>query len=294
MKLGRATAITYLRPAGALLLLAAGAVVRLTNAAWSDRIWMAGVLVIGIPMVARTLFGLLRGRFAADIVAALAVLTAAILVQPLAGLVVVLMQTGGEALERYAEGRASRAVEALSAAAPRIAHRFQGSEIVDVPIDAVRPGDNLLVRPGELIPCDGMVAEGFAPVDLSRITGEPLPVAAAPGVALPSGGGVLDSPLTIRVIRRASESEYARIVELVRSAQASKAPFQRLANRYAAWFTPLTVVVAGGAWLVAGDPIRALAVLVVATPCPMIIATPVAMIGGINRGARRGLIFRNG
>ncbi|MGB7213088.1 MAG: heavy metal translocating P-type ATPase, partial [Gemmatimonadales bacterium] len=193
-----------------------------------------------------------------------------------------------------AEGRASRAVEALAAAAPRIAHLVRGESVVDAPVDAVRAGDVLLVRPGELIPCDGTVVSGFAPVDMSRITGEPLPVTTGPGSLLLSGGAVLDSPLTIRADRAAEESEYARIVQLVRTAQASKAPFQRIADRYAVWFTPIAIVVALVAWAISHDSTRLLAVLVVATPCPMILATPVAMIGGIDRGARRGLIFRHG
>lgn len=294
MSLGGAARRADLRPAGALLLLVIGAVVRIADTRWSDPVWMAGLLLIGIPMAARTLAGMLRGRFAADVVAALAVLAATFLYQPLAGLVVVLMQTGGEALERRAEGRASRAVEALAAAAPRVAHVVQGDALVDMAVESVTAGMLMLVRPGELIPCDGTVVDGLAPVDQSRITGESLPIAAGPGSALLSGGIVLDSPLTLRADRAAAESEYARIVQLVRSAQASKAPFQRIADRYAIWFTPLALAVALVAWAASHDPTRLLAVLVVATPCPMILATPVAMIGGIDRGARRGLIFRHG
>jgi heavy metal translocating P-type ATPase len=207
---------------------------------------------------------------------------------------VVLMQSGGEALVRRAEGRASRAVEALAAAAPRVAHVVQGDALADMAVESVTAGMLILVRPGELIPCDGTVVDGLAPVDQSRITGESLPIPAGPGSALLSGGIVLDSPLTIRADRAAAESEYARIVQLVRSAQASKAPFQRIADRYAIWFTPLALAVALVAWAASHDPTRLLAVLVVATPCPMILATPVAMIGGIDRGARRGLIFRHG
>lgn len=292
---GHAAAGAYLRrPAAALLLLSLGALVRIADPRWSAPIWMAGVVLIGVPMAARTLAGMLRGRFAADVVATLAVLAAAFLYQPLAGLVVVLMQTGGEALERHAEGRASRAVEALAAAAPRVAHVVSGADLIDIAVDAVRPGTLMLVRPGELIPCDGTVVEGFAPVDQSRITGEPIPVPAGPGSVLRSGGAVLDSPLTIRAERPAAESEYASIVQLVRTAQAGKAPFQRIADRYAIWFTPMALALALVAWAAAHDPTRLLAVLVVATPCPMILATPVAMIGGIDRGARSGLIFRHG
>jgi heavy metal translocating P-type ATPase len=224
----------------------------------------------------------------------LAILAALLLGEPLAGLIVVLMQTGGEALERYAEGRASEAVRELEAAAPRIAHRIGDRGPEDVPVDAVEVGDELLVRPGELIPCDAEVVDGTSSVDTSRLTGEPIPVAARPGVRFLSGSVNLDRPFRIRATSPAGESQYARIVELVRTAQASKSPLQRLADRYAIWFTPLTLAVCGAAYALSGDPVRALAVLVVATPCPLILATPVAIIGGINRAARYGIIFRHG
>jgi heavy metal translocating P-type ATPase len=256
--------------------------------------WNAGLALTGAPVIWRTARGVLRGRFAADLVATLAIAGALLLGEPLAGLVVVLMQTGGEALERYAEGRASEAVRALEEAAPRIAHRLELGELLDVPVDAVRTGDLLLVRPGELIPCDVEVVDGASSVDTSRITGEPMPVSAGPGVRVLSGSLNLEGVLRARALAPAGESQYARIVELVRTAQASKSPLQRLADRYAIWFTPLTLVVCGAAWAWSGDPVRALAVLVVATPCPLILATPVAIIGGINRAARHGIIFRHG
>jgi heavy metal translocating P-type ATPase len=224
----------------------------------------------------------------------LAILAALLLGEPLPGLIVVLMQTGGEALERYAEGRASEAVRELEAAAPRIAHLIGDRGPEDVPVDTVAVGDELLVRPGELFPCDAEVTEGTSSVDTSRLTGEPLPVTARPGVHFLSGSVNQDRPLRVRVTASAGESQYARIVELVRTAQASKSPLQRLADRYAVWFTPITLVVCGIAYALSGDPVRALAVLVVATPCPLILATPVAIIGGINRAARHGIIFRHG
>jgi heavy metal translocating P-type ATPase len=257
-------------------------------------VWTAGLVLTGLPVVWRTLRGIASGRFAADLVAMLAIVAAVPLGQPLAGLIVVLMQTGGEALERYAEGRASDAVRELEAAAPRIAHRVRPGGVEDIPVDAVVVGDELLIRPGEMIPCDGVVLGGRSHVDVSRLTGEPLPVSAAEGTRLRSGSLNLESPLTLRATAPARESQYARIVELVRSAQASKSPIQRLADRYAVWFTPLTLAVCAVAWAASGDPVRVLAVLVVATPCPLILATPVAIIGGINRAARRGIVFRHG
>jgi heavy metal translocating P-type ATPase len=282
-------------PAVALLSIVIGLLVRLTGSpAAAATIWSAGLFVTGAPVVWRTLRGVAAGRFAADLVAMLAIVSALLLAQPLAGLIVVLMQTGGEALERYAEGRASEAVRELEAAAPRLAHRVEASGVADVPADAVAAGDALLVRPGELLPCDAVVLEGRSHVDAARLTGEPVPLTATAGTRLLSGSLNLDGPLTVRALARARESQYARIVELVRTAQASKSPLQRLADRYAVWFTPITLLVCLVVWLFTGDPIRVLAVLVVATPCPLILATPVAIVGGINRAAREGIIFRHG
>jgi heavy metal translocating P-type ATPase len=260
----------------------------------SDGIWYVGLLLTGAPIVLRTLRQATRGQLATDLVAMLAIGGSLALREPLAGLVIVIMQTGGEALERYAEGRASAAVRELEAAAPRIAHRVRGEAIEDIPVDLVDIGDLLIIRPGELVPCDATVIEGHSAVDVSRLTGEPLPLDVRRQSRIQSGSGNGEGQLTARATAVARESQYNRIVELVRSAEASKAPFQRLANKYAIWFTPATVLVCAIAWLWSGDPRRALAVLVVATPCPLILATPIAIIGGINSAARRQVMVRNG
>jgi heavy metal translocating P-type ATPase len=284
-------------PALALGFLVLGLAVRLLPglAAWSIPIWTAGLWITGIPLVWRTIRGLLQGRFAADVVAALAIGTAIVLHEPIAGLVVALMQSGGEELERRAERRASRAVRELEDAAPRIAHRLGTlGAVTDIPIDQVRLGDHLLVRPGEMLPCDGRIIAGHSELDTARITGEPMPVTVEPGAAVRSGALNRHGALTLEATALPSESLYARIVEMVRTAQASKAPLQRTADRWAAWFTPLTLAVCAVAWGLSGDPIRVLAVLVVATPCPLILATPVAIIGGINRAARRRIVIRHG
>ncbi len=282
-------------PAAAAGFILLGLILRLgPYAAASSYVWSLGLALTGAPVVWRTLRGVFAGRFASDLVAMLAITAALILGQPLAGLIVVLMQTGGEALERYAEGRASEAVRELEAAAPRTAHRIEKLGVVTIAADEVVPGDELLIRPGEMVPCDGIVLHGRSHVDASRLTGEPVPITSAPGASLRSGSINLESPLTLRATAPARESQYARIVELVRTAQASKSPIQRLADRYAVWFTPLTLVVCGAAWAFSGDPVRVLAVLVVATPCPLILATPIAVIGGINRAARYGIVFRHG
>jgi heavy metal translocating P-type ATPase len=257
-------------------------------------VWLVGLLLTGTPVVAKSLRGVLRGHFAADLVATLAIITAVLLLEPLPGLIVVLMQTGGEALERYAEGRASQAVRELEAAAPRWAHRVVGDVIEDIAATDLRVGDVVLVRPGELVPCDGIVQSGESHVDQSTLTGEPLPIPAIPGAALMSGSVNGEGAVTVRATRTSAESRYARIVELVRSAQESKSPIQRVADRYAVWFTPLTLLVCAIAYAVSGDPLRVLSVLVIATPCPLILATPVAIVGGINRAARRHVIVRDG
>ncbi len=288
---------TLVAPVLAAAFLAVGGAARLfaADADAAHWIWMAGLVLVGLPVVLRTVAGMLRGRFAADLVAMLAIIGAAALGQPLAGLVVVLMQTGGEALERFAEGRASSAVRELEAAAPRIAHRLDAAgDVVDIPVDDVRPGDRLLVRPGELVPVDVTVEDGRSHVDVSRITGEPVPVTADAGTPLLSGSANGEGPLTCRATAVAGESQYARIVDLVRSAQASRAPIHRLADRFAVGFTPFTLLVCAVTWAFTGDAVRVLAVLVVATPCPLILATPVAIIGGIGSAARRQIIFRTG
>jgi heavy metal translocating P-type ATPase len=263
-------------------------------AALAPRVWLIGLVIFGAPVVLQTAWGILHGRFAADIVALLAIVASVALLQPLPGLVVVLMQTGGEALERYAEGRASRAVRELEDAAPRSAHRLRGAEIEDIGAEAIRPGDVLLVRPGELVPSDGVVIEGRSHVDTSRLTGEAIPLRATAGSSLMSGSVNGEGLLTMRATAAARESQYARIVELVRTAQATKAPIQRLADRYAVWFTPITLAACALAFVFTREAERVLAILVIATPCPLILATPVAIIGGVSSAARRQIIVRTG
>ena len=261
---------------------------------WADRAWLIALIATGSVVVMHTVRRALHGRWASDLIAGLAIVGAAVMDQPLAGLIVVVMQTGGEALERYAEGRASEALRALEMDRPQRAHvRRDGIEI-DVTAGDVLVGDTVVVRPGELVPCDGVVTEGNSNLDTSRLTGEPLPVAIVSGSAVMSGSINGDRVFALRATAEAEASQYARIVELVRTAQESKAPFQRLADRYAVWFTPLAVVLASCAVLWSGDWNRALAVLVVATPCPLILAAPIAFMGGINRAARRQIIVRNG
>ena len=283
-------------PLTALLFILTGGVAWLLpeGAASTQRIWMAGLVITSAPMLWNTAIGMVRGRFAADVVASLAVIAAVLLNQPVVGLVIVLMQTGGEALERLAEGRATDALRALEEAAPKTVHRVRNDVIDDIDVDQVGKGDLVLVRPGEMIPCDGSVVKGSSHLDTSSITGEPAPRKIDPGSGVMSGSVNQEGPLVIVALVIASESQYAKIVALVREAQASKAPLQRIADRYAVLFTPLTLAVCAIAYAVSGEWDRVLAVLAIATPCPLILATPVAMLGGMNQSARRQILMRNG
>ncbi len=257
-------------------------------------ILLVTLLAGGVPVVAGTARGMLRGNFAADIVASLAILGALVTGEYLAGCVIVLMQTGGEVLEAYAVHRASDALQTLLARAPRSAHRRQGEQVADIAVGEVVVGDLLVVRPGELIPVDGVVVSGTAAVDESALTGEPVAVTRGPGEEVLSGSVSLDGALELRALRPSGESQYEQIVALVRNAQQEKAPIGRLADRYAIVFTPLTLLMCGLAYLLTHRPEAVVAVLVVATPCPLILATPVAIISGVNRAARRGIIVKTG
>jgi len=268
--------------------LAAGLIAR------SDRVFLATLLIGGVPLVLQTVRGMVRGRFAADIVAMLAIITAVVLGQYFAGTVIVLMQSGGEALEAYAMGRASQSLEALLARAPRIAHRLRGDTINDVPVDEVEVGDLLVIRPGDLVPVDAEVTAGTSTVDQAALTGEPLPIRAIAGTALMSGSVNLEGALRARALRPSGQSQYQQIVQLVEGARREKPPIQRLADRFAVWFTPVTLAMCVVAYLVTGSTASVLAVLVVATPCPLILATPVAVIAGISRAADIGVIVKHG
>ncbi len=265
-----------------------------TGSGLGDWFLTTALAVAAVPIVIDTIRDARRGHFATDIVATLAIVGSLVLGHPIAGLVVVMMKQGGEALERYAHSRASMAVRALEEAAPRIAHRIQGTEVVDVAASSVAVGDLLLIRPGDLVPCDGIVEKGESDLDTSSLTGEMVPRNAGPGVAVMSGSANGSGVLELRATALAARSQYAQIVELVRSAQSHKAPLQRLADRYAVWFTPLILVVCAISFVVSHDWVRVLAILVVATPCPLLLATPIAFVGGINTAARRHVIVRDG
>ena len=257
-------------------------------------VWYGALVVGGVPVVVKTVVEMARRRFAADIVAMLAIVTAIVTGEAFAGVVIVLMQTGGEAIDDYGFSRASSSLEALIARSPRFARVRRNGAIEEVKAEDVRVGDALVVRPGDLVPVDGAVESGHAEVDESAITGEPLPRLKRVGETLLSGSVNVGAAFEMRAAKVSGESQYAKIVDLVKKAQAERPPIQRLADRYAVWFTPITLAVAVLALLLTGAVSSFLAVLVVATPCPLILATPLAVISGVNRAAKESIIVKSG
>lgn len=261
---------------------------------WAERFWFAGTLPVLAALLFEIVTSLRRGQLGLDIVAALSMSAALAFGEPLAGNVVALMYAGGQQLESFAEGRARREMTALLGRVSRTAMRYAAGAIEEVEIERLVPGDRILMRRGEVVPADGSVAAGEALLDESALTGEALPVRRPAGEEVLSGSTCAGDAFDLIVARPAAASTYANIVRLVEAAQQSKAPMVRMADRYAIWFLLLTVALAGAAWWLSGDRIRALAVLVVATPCPLILAVPVAIISGMSRAAARGVLIKSG
>ncbi len=245
-----------------------------------------------VPLLIELLQQVFKGNFSVDILALLSVVTALILRQYWVAAIVVLMLSGGQALEEYATGRASSVLGALAKRMPQIAHRA-GKAKSDVPIDSVAIGDELTIYPHEICPVDGVVADGRGSMDESYLTGEPFLIAKAPGAEVLSGSINGNAVLTIRATRIASDSRYAKIVEVLHASEQNRPRIQRLGDRLGSWYTPVAVAIALGSWLVSGSSERFLAVLVIATPCPLLISIPVAIIGAISVGARFGIIIKD-
>jgi len=254
----------------------------------------AATVLVLVPTLVSAVRGLLRRDTGVDLIAVLAMAGALALGEYLAGAIIAVMLTGGTALENFAVARARRELSALLKRAPRITHRRSGEDIVDVSVDDVALGDVLVVKPGEVVPADGVVTTSTAVLDESALTGESRPAQLELGAPVRSGGTNSGGPFEFRVTAPAAESTYAGIIRLVRAAEDSKAPFVRLADRYALGFLALTLALAAFAWVIEGSPIRALAVLVVATPCPLILAAPAAIIAGVSRAAKHGVIVKGG
>jgi heavy metal translocating P-type ATPase len=263
-------------------------------AQWAGVVWAVATIPVLILLVAEIAAGLRRGDVGLDIIAALSMLAALLFAEHLAAAVVALMYSGGQYLERFAERRARHEMTALLARVPRGAIRYRSGQLEEIDLDVIEPGDRLVIRKGDVVPVDGEVAEGLAVLDQSALTGESMPVQQKVGDLVMSGSSNAGEAFHLVASRRAAESTYAGIVRLVAAAQRSRAPMARLADRYALLFLAATVVLAGAAWLASADPIRAVAVLVVATPCPLILAVPVAIMSGLSRAAKQGILIKGG
>jgi heavy metal translocating P-type ATPase len=279
----------------AVACLAAGAGLYATGRPeWAAMVWAAGTALVLAVLLWVIVGSLSRGEFGLDIVAAFSMAGSLLVWEPLAGIVIAVMFSGGQVLEDFAQARARREMTALLSRVPRSAQLHLDGHIAEVSLEDVKPGDRLLVRPGDIVAVDGTVASEVAVVDQSALTGESLPVRKPAGASLMSGstnaGGAFDMVAT----QLARDSTYAGIVRLVEAAQQSRAPMARLADRYALGFLAFTGVLTAAAWIASGDPVRALAVLVVATPCPLILAVPVAIVAGLSRSANRGVLVKSG
>ncbi len=290
MEVTRANAVMLAACVAAIV--AGGALALADRSRAADIVWAAATAVVTVRLIVTIIGDLRRGRAGVDIIALLAMAGALALQQYLAGAVIALMLTGGQALEDYAAGRARRELTALLARAPRRAHRLTDDHVEVVAVDDLAPGDVVLVRSGDVVPVDGTLVDDTATFDESALTGESRPVSRRAHERVGSGAVNAGAPLRLRALATAEDSTYAGIVRLVRDAADAKTPFTRMADRYALAFVPLTLALAGGAWAVSGDPVRGLAVLVVATPCPLILAAPVALVSGVSVAARRGVIVK--
>jgi heavy metal translocating P-type ATPase len=258
--------------------------------------WVLGVTaaVNVIPLLYGMLEDLRSGKYGIDILAATAIITSVVLKEYYAAMIIVFMLTGGEALEDYAENRAKYELTALLSRAPKKAHVLRGRKEVYIKISDVSVGDKLIVRPGEVIPVDGIILEGQTSIDESSLTGESLPQDKNPGDTLLSGAVNIDGVLTIRATETAEHSQYQQIIKLVKSAASTESPFVRLTDRYSIPFTIVSFSIAGFVWFISGDPMRFLQVIVVATPCPLLLAAPIALISGMSRAAKHGIIVKTG
>ncbi len=247
----------------------------------------------GLPLLYELILKMFRRKFSADFLAGLSIFSAFFLNEYLAGAIVVFMLSGGKALEDFALRNASSVLRALAKRMPSIAHRRTGKNIGEIAINDIKIGDILIIFPHEICPVDGVVTEGRGMMDEAYLTGEPFQISKTPGSEVISGSINGDTALTIKAEKIPEDSRYAKIVEVLRTSEKNKPNIRRLADRLGAWYGPLALAAACGAWVFSGDPVRFLAVLMVATPCPLLIGIPVAVIGSIALAAKRGIIVKN-
>ena len=247
----------------------------------------------GIPLVYDLLKKLLKQEFGSDLLGGISIVTSVIMGEYLAGSIIVLMLAGGEALESYALRRASSVLAALAKRMPSIAHRKTDSGIVNVALQEIAVGDALAIYPHDICPVDGVVIEGHGMMDESYLTGEPFKITKTSGSTVISGAVNGESALTIRTTKRAADSRYAKIMEVMRESEQTRPQIRRLGDQLGAIYTPVAVAVALLAWATSGEAVRFLAVLVIATPCPLLLGIPIAIIGSISLCARRAIIVKN-
>ncbi|MDF1742258.1 MAG: heavy metal translocating P-type ATPase [Gimesia sp.] len=279
-----------------IIMIAAHLILRfgIVSSDFAQNIPLWAVLALGgTPLVWGLLVKMVQREFGSDLLAGISIVVSVLLDEYLAGSLVVLMLSGGEALEAYAVRSASSVLQALSKRMPSIAHRKIDSQMDDVPLDQIAIDDTLVIFPHEICPIDGIVVEGHGVMDESYLTGEPYLMSKTPGSQVLSGAINGESALTVRAEKLAVDSRYAKIMEVMQTSEEHRPRMRRMADKLGAWYTPLAVLIGLGAWIVSGDPVRFLAVLVVATPCPLLIAIPVAIIGSISLAARRAIIIRD-
>lgn len=247
----------------------------------------------GLPLLFILLRNIFRLEFGSDLIAGVSIVTSVILGQYLAGSLVVLMLSGGQSLEKYAIRTASKVLEALAKRAPTIAHRKKKIIMEDIPVEEIEIGDIIQIFPHEICPVDGEIIEGKGVMDESYLTGEPFLLSKAPGSQVLSGAINGDESLTIKATKLAVDSRYAKIMQVMQESQQKKPHMRRLGDQLGAWYTPLSILIAACAWSISGEAMRFLAVLVIATPCPLLIGIPVAIIGSISLAARRGILIKN-
>jgi heavy metal translocating P-type ATPase len=276
-----------------LLRFGLGSGIMIGDLAAQDIPLLAALLFGGVPLVFDLLLKLVRGQFGSDLLAGISIVTAVLLKEYLAGTLVVLMLSGGEALEAYAVRRASSVLEALAKRMPSAVHRKRDGQVEEINLDDIAIGDLLVIFPHEICPVDGTVVEGHSAMDESYLTGEPYVMSKTPGSGVLSGAINGEAALTIRADKLAVDSRYAKVMQVMRSSEQHRPRLRRLGDQLGAYYTPLAVVLALVAWGLSGKADRFLAVLVVATPCPLLIAIPVAIIGSISLSARRGIIIKD-
>lgn len=254
---------------------------------------IAVLLLGGAPLLWVLFRNACRGEFGSDLLAGVSIVVSLVLQENMAGAVILLMLSGGAALEDYATRRASAVLGALAKRMPSVAHRVAGEGLEDIPLDSVRLNDLLTILPHEICPVDGEVTDGHSRMDESYLTGEPFQTPKTPGSEVLSGAINGDAALRVRVLRLPGDSRYAKIVKVMEQAELTRPKLRRIADRLGAWYTVVALVTAGAAWALSHDPTRFLAVLVVATPCPLLLAIPVAILGGISMAAAKGIIIKD-